>query len=184
MTRTWLSRADHDVVGLEVAVDEPLLVRGRQPAPRRHEHLQHLLPAARLRLQPVGDGVPLDELHRDEHLILERAHVEDDDDVRVRQPRDRLRLAQRALPALVARDAVAGLDPQQLDRDLAIQLGIVRRVDLAHAAAADQAEHDVAPDGRASGTASAGLGLWGGGPDGISVLPDPRPTSADLRPDV
>ena len=38
---------DHDVVGLEVAVHQPLLVRRRQTPPRRHEHLQDLLPAAR-----------------------------------------------------------------------------------------------------------------------------------------
>ena len=165
---------DHDVVGLEVAVHEPLLVRGREPAPRRHEHLQDLLPAARRGLQPVGDGVPLDELHRDEHLLLERADVVDDDDVRVRQPRDRLRLAQRALPPLVAGDAVAGLHPQQLDRDLAIQLGIVRRVDLAHAAAADQPEHDVAADGRAPRQRRQGLVFGEGALSGIVGLPDPE----------
>ena len=37
MTRTWAVPADHDVVGLEVAVDEPLFVRGREPPPRGHE---------------------------------------------------------------------------------------------------------------------------------------------------
>ena len=153
---------DHDVVGLEIAVHQPLLVRGRQAPPRRHEHLHDVLPAALRRLQPVGDGVPVDELHRDEHLLLKRADVEHDDDVRVRQPGDRLRLAQRPLPSLVARDPGAGLDPQQLDRDLAIQLGVVGRVDLAHPAATDEAEHDVAPDGRAAGERGEALVLRGG----------------------
>jgi hypothetical protein len=143
--------SDHDVVRLEVAMDQPLVVSGRQPAPRRHEHLQDVLPASFRRLQPVRDGVPLDELHRDEHLLLKRPDVEHDDDVRVREPRDRLRLAQRALLALQPGDAVARLDPQQLDRDLAIQLRIVRRVHLAHAAAAHQPEDDVATDGGAAG---------------------------------
>jgi hypothetical protein len=77
---------DHDVVGLEIAVHQPLLVRGRQAPPRRHEHLQDLLPAALRCLQPVGDGVPIDELHRDEHLLGKRTDVEHNDDVRVRQP--------------------------------------------------------------------------------------------------
>jgi hypothetical protein len=143
--------SDHHVVGLEIAVHQPLLVRGRQASPRRHEHLDDVLPAALRRLQPVADGVPVDELHRDEHLLLKRTDVEHDDDVRVRQPGDRLRLAQRPLPALVARDPGARFDPQQLDRNLAIQLGVVGRVDLAHPAAADEAEHDVTPDGRPPG---------------------------------
>ena len=47
MTRTWPSCVDHDVVGLEVAVDEPGVVRRRQAAPRREEYAQHLAPVAR-----------------------------------------------------------------------------------------------------------------------------------------
>ena len=101
-------------------------------------------------LGPVREGVPLDELHRDENLVLEGADVEDHHHVGVRQARDGLRLAQRALPPL-RQDAVSGLDPQQLDRHLAIQLRIVGRVDVAHPAAADQAEHDVTANARAPG---------------------------------
>ena len=96
-----------------------------------------------LRLRPEAGGVALDELHRDEDLVLERADVVDDDDVRVRQARDRLRLAQRPLPPLGQRHARARLDAQQLDRDLAIQLRIVGRVHLAHPAAPHQPEDDV-----------------------------------------
>jgi thiamine-monophosphate kinase len=125
-------------------------LRGDQPAPGGHVHLQRLVPGARLRLRPEAAGVAFDELHRDEDLVLERADVVDDDDVRVRQARDRLRLAQRPLPPFEQRDAGARLDPQQLDRHLAIQLRIVRGVDLAHAAAADQPEDDVAANARAT----------------------------------
>src|SRR4029453_4727861 len=67
-----------------------------------------------------------------------------------RKAGNRLRLAQRPLLPLQAGDAARRLDPQQLDRDLAIQLRIVRRVDLAHAAPTDQPEADVAPDGGAA----------------------------------
>ncbi len=155
--------ADHHVVGLEVPVHEPLFVRGGEAAPRRPEDPQDLLPAAGLRCQPVGDGVPLDELHRDEDLIVERPHVVDHDDVRVREPGDRLRLAQRPLPPLGQRDAVAGLDPQELDRDLSVQLRIVGGVDLPHPAAPDQAEHDVAANRRAPDERRRGmLGGWVG----------------------
>ena len=91
---------DHDVLGLEVAVDDAGGVRGRQPAPGGDEHVQDLAPAARLRAQPLVDGLALDELHRDEDAIVDRAGVVDGDDVRVRQARDGARLAQQARAAL------------------------------------------------------------------------------------
>ena len=72
--------------------------------------------------------------------------VVDDDDVRVLQLRDGLRLAQQARLA-VGRVAARA---QELDGDLAIELGIVRRVDLAHAAAPQQADEDEAPDALAA----------------------------------
>src|SRR6185312_1649213 len=109
---------------------------------------QDLLPGARLRLHPVAGGVPVDELHRDEHLIAKGADVVDGDDVGVRQARDGLRLAQRALPPLAHADAVLDARAQQLDGDLVIQLGIEGGVDLAHPAAPQESQYDVATDAR------------------------------------
>ena len=60
----------------------------------------------------------------------------------MRQPRQRLRLAQQALLALAAEEAEA----QQLERDLAVELGIVGEVDHAHAALPDRRDEHVAPD--------------------------------------
>ncbi len=138
---------EHDVVGLEVAVHEAGLVRGRQPPPCRQVDVQHLAPGAVGRRQPVADGVPLDELHRDEDRVLEGADVVDDHHVRVRQARDRLRLTQEARAAVRADGpGRGGPRAQQLDGDLSIQLRIVRGVDLAHPAPPQQAEHDVAPE--------------------------------------
>ena len=91
---------DHDVLGLEVAVDDAGRVRRRQPAPGGDEHVQDLAPASRLRAQPRVDGLAFDELHRDVDAIVDGARVVDGDDVRVRQARDRARLAQQARPAL------------------------------------------------------------------------------------
>ena len=42
---------------------------------------------------------PVDELHRDEHAVAERARVVDGDDVRVREASDGARLAQQPRPA-------------------------------------------------------------------------------------
>ena len=87
---------------------------------------------------------PVDELHRDEHAIA--------DDSRRRGPRRRSDAtaapspAPRAPASLAARAraaAAVGVGLQQLDRDLAIELGIERRVDDAHAALADHVEDDV-----------------------------------------
>ena len=150
MTRTWPSRLTITLSGLKSRWTRPLSCAAASPRPAAMNTFSDLAPGARLRLRPVSGGVPLDELHRDEDLVFERADVVDDDDVRVRQARDRLRLAQRPLPPLGQRHAGARLDAQQLDRDLAVQLRIVRRVDLAHPAAPDQPQHDVAADARAA----------------------------------
>ena len=71
-------------------------------------------------LQPVAEGVALDELHRDEHRVAERPDVVDHHHVRVRQPRDRLGLAQQTRAP--ARRSGSRRALEQLDRDLAIQL--------------------------------------------------------------
>ena len=87
---------DHDVVGFEVAVDHAALVRRRQAARRRQEDAQDLPHRALLSLQPVGQRVPLDQLHRDEHAVGERAHVIDHHDVGIGDLGGGLRLADEA----------------------------------------------------------------------------------------
>jgi hypothetical protein len=62
----------------------------------------------------------------------------------MRQLAERLCLAQES--GASARDVLADSRPQQLERDLPIELRIVRRVHDAHAAGAQLREHDVAPD--------------------------------------
>jgi hypothetical protein len=64
--------------------------------------------------------------------------VMDRHDVGMRQPRKRLGLAEQPL----ARGAIAGL--HQLERDPAIEIGVIRGIDPAHPAAADALE-DVEP---------------------------------------
>ena len=145
--------AEQHVVGLEVAVHEPGRVRGGQPAPGRDEHVEHLAPRPRLVGEPALERSARDELHREEHLVVEHADVVDGDDVGVREPRHRLRLAQQARAAPCPSRPVPGLE--QLERDLAIELGIVRAVDDAHRAGADAFDDDVTAD------SSAGLEIAG-----------------------
>src|SRR5262249_24598088 len=109
------------------------------------EDLQHLLPGAGAVLPPFGGGGAVDELHGDEDLVVDGADVVDDDDVRGRQARHRLCLRQEAGGLLGGGAAGAEvLDAQELEGDLAVQLGIVGGVDDPHAAGADEAEDDVA----------------------------------------
>ena len=96
---------EQDVVGLEVAVHEAGGVRGREAAPRRDEDVEDLAPRAGLVGEPALDRPARDELHRQEHLVLEHADVVHGDDVRVRQARHRLRLAQQARARRVLRAA-------------------------------------------------------------------------------
>ena len=72
------------------------------------------------------------------------ADVVHGDDVGVRQARHRLRLAQHARRE--ARLVAAEIAAQQLERDLAIELRIVRGVDHAHAARAEPIEHEIAAE--------------------------------------
>jgi hypothetical protein len=87
--------ADHHIVGLEVAVDEPSLVRRCKPAAGFREHPQHLTPRPRLLDfgHPCTEGLARNELHRHEQLILVQAHVVDGDDVSVVEFGERLGLA-------------------------------------------------------------------------------------------
>ena len=136
-----LARAgDHHVLALEVAVHQ-LARRARPPArgppARRRRAISRQLRGAAC--SQYDSVCPSTNSMATKTLLAEAAHVVDRDDVGVRQARHRLRLAQQARLLLGQRRPHAAVgDMQQLDRDLAVQLGIVGRVDLAHPAPADQ----------------------------------------------
>ena len=94
-------------------------------------------------VEPRRHVLAVDELHRDEVAAADRLGVEDGDHVRVAQLRHRARLAQQ--PGL--RGVVAGeRGPQHLQRDLAIELGVVREPHGAHAAGAELALEPILAD--------------------------------------
>jgi hypothetical protein len=143
-------RRHQHVLWFEVAVHQPSVVRGLQPAAGHREHREHLLAGARLGPQPRLEGRSLDELHGDEHAIADLSDVVDRDHVRVTQARHRLRLAEQPRVSVTERlralRARRGTRVQQLERDLAIQLRVVGGVHDPHAAGTERAEHDVASD--------------------------------------
>ena len=86
---------DHDVVGLEVAMHDPHVVRHRQRLARLPRDLAARARGQRaLRAQDVGERLALDELHREVDQPLGRlAEVVDPGDVRVVDPARVRRLA-------------------------------------------------------------------------------------------
>lgn len=71
-------------------------MRRQQAAAGLEEHREDLLAGPRARAQPLLERAALDELHGDEHPLVDLADVVHRDDVRVAQPGHRLGLAQQA----------------------------------------------------------------------------------------
>ena len=128
---------EKDVLGLDVPVHHPLVVRVLQRlADPRHDRQRFGRGevAARHRL-PQRDA--LDELHHEVVEALAVAEVIDADDVRVIQPRHRPRLAGEALRE---RRVVLQVRVQHLDGDGPVERPVARPVDGPHPAGPDQLE--------------------------------------------
>ncbi len=139
-------RADEHIVGLEVAVDQAGAMGDREAARRRGEHGQDLPPAAPLAAQPARQGHAVDVLHGDEDLLADRADLVDGGDVRARQARHRLRLAQHGSAGGLAGQSDVGA--QELQRHAPVKLVIPREVDHAHRARAEVAADRVMTEPR------------------------------------
>nr|WP_275937552.1 hypothetical protein [Nannocystis exedens] len=143
---------EEHVVGLGVAADEAGVVGRREAAPGRLEHREDLAPGASPVAHRRAQGHAARERHGDEELALVRADAVDRDHAGVRQLG--LGLAQAGAATSSAAD--------QLDRHLALELGIEGGVDDAHTAGADPLEDEVA-------AAALGLGVGIGGRPGPGV---------------
>src|SRR5207237_5074031 len=91
---------DEDVVGLEVAMHQARGVRGGEATPRLREDSDQLAPAVPRLAKPRPERATVDELHDEEHAIVDGADVMHGDDVGMREPRDGLRLAKDAAATL------------------------------------------------------------------------------------
>ena len=91
------ARRQHDVVWLDVAVDDPLPVRFRKRGRDLADDGERGLEVERLALQPGGQRLALDVLHGDEAVPVRIADVIYGADVGMVERRGRLRLAQQAL---------------------------------------------------------------------------------------
>ena len=125
----------HDVAGLDVAVDDAFLVRVIKRSRELDADLDDLLHRQDLvGRQQLAQRHAVDQLHRDVRLLAVDADVEDRDDVGVRQHARGARLAQEAQTVLVI---VGELRFEQLDGDRPVDLRVVGLVDARHRAFAD-----------------------------------------------
>jgi len=137
--RPPLVRREHDVAALEVAVDHAGVVRGREGRghlldQRQRLRRRHLSGA----LEALGQRLAGEQLHREESEILVVEDVVDPAHVRVCHGAREVDLPQEP----VHRPRIAGdLRADRLQRDPLVEDLVLGLVDLAHAAARDEA-HD------------------------------------------
>ncbi len=133
-------RVDDDVVGLHVAVDDPVLVGVREG---EREPVGDLRRAPGGKLAFLDELLALDELHDEVGPPAHGSGVVDLDYVPVAELADRGRLAPEAFERLLAR---ARRVEDDLDRDVSLEPGVEPAVDDAHAAAAELAIDPVMVD--------------------------------------
>ena len=124
--------AQHDVLGLDVAVEDVRLVSGGERARDADRDVDDLADAERLAgVEAVAQRLPFDVLGRDEVPRLLLPHLVDGNDVGVVELRGRARLALEPAHTLgVFGEALR----QELQGDFPPQGGVLGEVNLSHAA--------------------------------------------------
>jgi hypothetical protein len=128
----------HHVAGLEVAVDDTVLVGGRKGVGDLRSDLERLGQGERPLLQRLGERLAAQVLHHEERLALLLPDVVQRADGGVLEGGDGARLP---LEAGAQRGIESELRRQDLQRDRALEAGVAGPVDLAHAPGPDQVEN-------------------------------------------
>ena len=124
----------HDVLRLDVAVHEPRRMNGRERAAHVGAERAHFARAHRsVRPQPRLQRLPVDQFHPQADPPVPYLGAVNRDDVLVADLRERPRFGEELIERVPGR----GPAPQNLQRHVAIELRIVRGVDLAVGAAGD-----------------------------------------------
>ena len=135
-----------DVGGLQIAVDDALVVRGLQRLGDLERKRQRFGDGQRASEQTVGERLALHQLQHQHARVLPRLHAVDGGDVGVVQRGENLRLALQPGQPLRVLGEIAG---QCLDGDVAVERGIAGAPHFAHPAPAQQRHDLVVPDPRA-----------------------------------
>ena len=136
---------DEDVVGLEVAVDDPLVVSGGKAAGDLQRVVEGLADRKRSALEADLQGVAFEQLRDDVGGAVVRADIVDGEDVRVVQGAGGAGLLLEAAELL----GIGDLLGENLDRDLALQAGVTGAVDLTHRPRGEQPHDLVRAESRA-----------------------------------
>ncbi len=132
-------------------MDQPRSVGGRQSLAGLDVSGEDVFEGAGLahRIGPLSQRAPGQQLHRDEHPAVHVPDVVHRDDVRMGQPGEGLCLPQQSRVRLGGQ---VGVGAQQLERDLAVQLGVVGGIDHPGRSGAQAVEdHEAADPGRILG---------------------------------
>ncbi|HEV8702079.1 MAG TPA: hypothetical protein VGV60_12470 [Candidatus Polarisedimenticolia bacterium] len=128
---------DEQVLRLQVAVDDPLLVSRRQPLGDLPGIVQRLAGGERAAGQPVAQRRPFEQLLDDVRRPLVRSGVEHGQDVRVVElPHGARLLLEAAQPLGIGHER----GRQDLHRHVTRQAGVAGAIHLSHPAGADGAE--------------------------------------------
>ena len=131
-----------DVVRLEVPVNQPGVMSGRQAPPGADQHVDDLRRRPLAGAQPFAERSAAHQLHGDEGAPVDDAHVVDRHHVRVREARHRPRLAPHAGRARGVR-RIALAVAEDLDCHVPMELRIVGSVHGAHRSGPEELAHDV-----------------------------------------
>ena len=141
-----VGEVDEDVLGLDVAVREPGLVRGVERARHRRQDAQRARDVEVAGAEQRLEVAAADQPHGDVAALRRLAGVVHGDDVRVVEAGLHARLAPEAI---LERRVGAEVGLEDLQRDGAAERELRRLVDRAHAATAEQRLDAVAGDLRA-----------------------------------
>ncbi len=133
----------HDVLRLEVAMNDPAGVCAREPVGYRGEDLHDLSDISR-RAGPVVERLPVDDLHREVMDGVGRSRIVNRNDGRMIERGCQLRLANKALDA----GGVGGA--KHFQRDHTAELHVAGGVHVRHTAGTEKALDAVAAHNHAS----------------------------------
>ncbi len=115
-------------------MNDALVVRGGEGVGDLRGQSQRIVGRDRPALDPIGQGLTLEQLQHEVVDVVVVADVVQRADVRVIEVRDHPGLALEALPGL---RLIGKMPRQYLDRDHAVETCVARAVDLAHSPLAD-----------------------------------------------
>ena len=130
----------HDVTGFQVAVRDPVLVRGSDGVGEGDCYIENAIEGPSAGWDELGERLPAHELHRDKPHAATIFDRVDCDDIGVIDGGDGLRFALKALAEL----GIGGLERRQcLEGHLTAEPGVFSEIDFAHASASKEADDTI-----------------------------------------